>query len=84
LVASGTIAADGTVTVPFPDGLGSLGLDGTDVDLPSLTCYQSETGAVWIPVTEALCTLAETPEGILAIFLASGTPGWLYYLVVVF
>ena len=53
-------------------------------DLPSLTCYQSETGAVWFTVTEVLCTLAETPEDNLAIFLANGTPGWSYYFVVVF
>ena len=78
LIATGTIAADGSVTVEFPPGLGSL------EDLPSLTCYQSETGAVWVPVTEALCTVAETPEGNLAIFLANGTPGWSYYFVVVF
>ena len=78
-IATGTIGADGTVTAAFPPGVGSV----TD-DLPSLTCYQSETGAVWVPVTEALCTLAETPEGNLAIFLASGTPGWLFYFVVVF
>ena len=84
LFATGTIGADGTVTVDFPPGLGSLGLDGTDVDLPSLTCYQSETGAVWVPVTEALCTVAETPAGNLAIFLANGTPGWLFYFVIVF
>ena len=77
-VASGTIGADGTVMVAFPSGVGSL------QDLPSLTCYQSETGAVWVPVTEGLCTLAETPEGDLAIFLANGTPGWLYYFVIVF
>ena len=78
LIADGTIGADGTVTVDFPPGLGSLD------DLPSLTCYQSETGAVWVPVTEALCTLALTPEGNLAICLANGTPGWLFYFVIVF
>ena len=78
LIADGTIGADGTVTVDFPPGLGSLD------DLPSLTCYQSETGAVWVPVTEALCTLALTPEGNLVIFLANGTPGWLFYFVIVF
>ena len=48
-IATGTIGADGTVTAAFPPGVGSV----TD-DLPSLTCYQSETGAVWVPVTEAL------------------------------
>ena len=78
MIGTGTIGADGTVIVEFPPGLGSL------TDLPSLTCYQSETGAVWVPVTEVLCTLAETPEGNLAVFLANGTPGWLFYLVVVF
>ena len=70
LIGTGTIGADGTVIVGFPPGLGSL------TDLPSLTCYQSETGAVWVPVTEVLCTLA--------VFLANGTPGWLFYIVVVF
>jgi len=40
LIASGTIGADGSATAEFPPGVGSL------VDLPSLTCYQSETGAV--------------------------------------
>ena len=78
LIADGTIGADGTVTAEFPPGVGSL------EDLPSLTCYQSETGAVWVPVTEALCTLALTPACNLAIFLANGTPGWLFYCVVVF
>ena len=78
LIADGTIGADGTVTAEFPPGVGSL------EDLPSLTCYQSETGAVWVPVTEALCTLALTPACNLAIFLANGTPGWLFYFVVVF
>ena len=78
LIATGTIGADGTVTVEFPPGLGSRD------DLPSLTCYQSETGAVWVPVTEALCTLVELPEGNLAIVLANGTPGWFYYFVIVF
>ena len=78
LIATGTIEADGSVTVEFPSGLGSL------MDVPSLTCYQSETGAVWVPVTEALCTVAETPAGNLAIFMANGTPGWSYYFVVVF
>ena len=75
-VASGTIGADSTAAVEV--------IGGSLTDLPSLTCYQSETGAVWVPVTEALCTLEETPEGNLAIFLLNGTPGWLYYFVVVF
>ena len=39
-IATGVIDADGTVTAAFPEGVGSV----TD-DLPSLTCYQSETGA---------------------------------------
>jgi len=78
LIASGTIDADGTVTVEFPPGLASL------EDLPSLTCYQSGTGVVWVPVTETLCTVAETPEGNLAIFLANGTPDWFFYFVIVF
>jgi len=62
---------------PFGFGIGS------PVDLPVLTCYQSETGAVWFPVTE-LCRLEETPEGLLAVVLVNGMPGWLYYFVVVF
>ena len=78
LIASGTIGADGTVEAAFPTGVGSL------TDLPALTCYQSETGAVWLPVTDALCRLEETPEGNLAIVLLNGMPGWLYYFVVVF
>ena len=77
-IATGTIGADGTVMAEFPTGVGSL------TDLPSLTCYQSETGSVWLPVTDALCTLVETPEGNLAIVLLNGMPGWLYYFVVVF
>ena len=77
-IASGTIGADGTVMAEFPPGVGSL------TDLPSLTCYQSETGAVWVPVTDALCRLEETPEGNLAIVLLKGMPDWLYYFVVVF
>ena len=72
LTATGTIGADGTVVAPFGFGIGN------PVDLPSLTCYQSETGAVWLPVTDALCTLEETPEGNLAVVLVGGAPGWLY------
>ena len=78
LIATGTIAADSTAAAEFPAGVGSL------ADLPSLTCYQSETGVVWFPVTDFLCALVETPEGNLAIVLVSGTPGWLYFFVAVF
>ena len=78
LTATGMIGADGTVEADFPTGVGSL------TNLPALTCYQSETGAVWLPVTDMKCTLVETPEGNLAIVLANGMPGWLYYFVVVF
>ena len=78
MIATGTIGADSTVVAEFPPGVGSL------EDLPTLTCYQSETGVVWIPVTEVLCTLVEMPEGNLAIVLANGTPDWFYYFVVVF
>ncbi len=78
LTATGTIDADGTVMAEFPPGVGSL------TDLPSLTCYQSETGAVWVPVTDALCRVEETPEGNLAIVLVGGTPGWLFFFVAVF
>ncbi len=78
MIAFGTIGADGTAVADFPVGVGSL------TNLPSLTCYQSETGAVWLPVTDALCRLEETPEGNLAIVLVGGMPGWLYYFVVVF
>ena len=78
LTATGTIGEDGTVTAEFPVGAGSL------ENLPGLTCYQSETGAVWVPVTEVLCTLVETPEGILAIVLVNGMPGWFFFFVAVF
>ena len=78
LIATGTIGADSTAAAEFPPGVGSL------ADLPSLTCYQSETGAVWLPVTDILCALFETPEGNLAIALVSGTPGWLFFFVAVF
>ena len=77
-IAFGTIGLDGTAMAELPVGVGSL------TDLPALTCYQSETGAVWLPVTDALCTLEETPEGNLATVLVNGMPGWLYYFVVVF
>ena len=77
-IAFGTIGLDGTAMGELPVGVGSL------TDLPALTCYQSETGAVWLPVTDALCTLEETPEGNLATVLVNGMPGWLYYFVVVF
>lgn len=78
LTATGTIAADSTAAAEFPVGLGSLD------DLPTLTCYESENGAVWIPVTDVLCALVETPEGNLAILLEGGTPGWLFFFVAVF
>ncbi len=78
LTATGVIGADSTVVAAFPTGVGSL------VDLPSLTCYQSETGAVWIPVTDILCGLVETVEGDLAVVLVSGTPGWFFFFVAVF
>ena len=78
LTLSGTIGADSTVVAAFPPGVGSL------VDLPSLTCYQSETGAVWLPVTDFLCALVETPEGSLAMVLLGGMPGWFFFFVVVF
>ena len=50
----------------------------------ALTCYESETGAVWIPVTDVLCVLVETPAGNLGILLVGGTPGWFFFFVVVF
>ena len=78
LTATDTIGADGTAVADFPVGVGSL------TNLPSLTCYQSETGAVWLLVRDALCRLEETPEGNLAVVLVGGTPGWLYYFVAVF
>ncbi len=78
LTGTGMIGEDGTVEAEFPVGVGSL------ENLPSLTCYQSETGAVWVPVTEILCTLVETPEGNLAIVLVNGTPGWFFFFVAVF
>ena len=40
--------------------------------------------AVWIPVTDVLCALVETPAGNLGVVLVGGTPGWFYYFVVVF
>ena len=78
LTADGVIAADGTAAAEFPPGIGSL------ADLPSLTCYVSETGAVWLPVTDIQCGLVETPEGNLAIVLVDGTPGWFFFFVAVF
>ena len=78
MTATGTIGADSTAAAEFPIGVGNL------TDLPVLTCYQSETGAVWVPVTDAQCTLEETPDGNLSIVLKNGMPGWLYYFVVVF
>ena len=41
-------------------------------------------GAVWIPVTDVLCALVETPAGNLGVVLVGGTPGWFFYFVVVF
>ena len=78
LTATGTIGADSTATATFPLGVGSR------TDLPVLTCYQSETGAVWLPVTDFLCALVETPEGSLAMVLLGGMPGWFFFFVVVF
>ena len=51
---TGTIGADSTVVVAFPSGVGSL------TDLPVLTCYVSETGAVWVQPTLILYTMAYT------------------------
>ena len=76
LTASGMIGADSTVTVEI--------IGGTLADLPALTCYQSETGTVWIPVTDFLCALVESPAGNLAVVLVGGMPGWFFFFVVVF
>jgi hypothetical protein len=86
LTVGGTIGADSTAAATFPPGVGSVrpGLTGDDADLPTLTCFQSETGAVWLPVTDFLCALVETPEGNLAIVLVGGNPGWFFYFVAVF
>ena len=76
LTATGVIGADSTATVEV--------VGGRLTDLPALTCYESETGAVWIPVTDVLCVLVETPAGNLGILLVGGTPGWFFFFVVVF
>ena len=76
LTATGVIGADSTAAVEV--------IGGRLSDLPALTCYESETGAVWIPVTDVLCALVETPAGNLGVVLVGGTPGWFYYFVVVF
>ena len=78
LTADGVIGPDGTAAAAFPAGVGSL------QDLPTLTCYVSETGAVWFPVTDLQCGLVETAEGVLAIVLVDGTPGWFFFFVAVF
>jgi len=70
------IDADSTAAVEI--------IGGSLADLPVLTCYQSETGALWIPVTDFLCALVESPAGNLAIVLVGGMPGWFFYFVVVF
>ena len=77
-VATGVIDEDGTAAAEFPAGAGSL------EDLPVASCYQSETGAVWLPVTDLLCGLVESMNGNLAIVMVQGEPGWLFYFVAVF
>jgi hypothetical protein len=76
LTATGVIDADSSAAVEV--------IGGRITDLPALTCFESETGAVWIPVTDVLCALVETPAGNLAVVLVGGTPGWFFYFVVVF
>ncbi len=76
LTVTGVIGADSTAAAEVIGGLLT--------DLPVLTCYQSETGAVWLPVTDFLCGLVETPAGNLGIVLLGGTPGWFFFFVVVF
>ena len=76
LTATGVIGADSSAAVEVVGGL--------ITDLPSLTCYESETGAVWLPVTDILCALVETPAGNLGVVLVGGTPGWFFFFVVVF
>ena len=73
LTATGVIGADSTAAVEV--------VGGRLADLPALTCYVSETGAVWIPVTDVLCVLVETPAGNLGVVLVGGTPGWFFEAV---
>ena len=67
LTATGVIGADSTAAVEV--------VGGRLADLPALTSYVSETGAVWIPVTDVLCVLVETPAGNLGVVLVGGMPG---------
>jgi hypothetical protein len=76
LTATGVIGADSTAAVKV--------VGGRITDLPALTCYESETGAVWIPVTDVLCVLVEMPAGNLRVVLVGGMPGWFFYFVIVF
>lgn len=83
-VATGVFDASGSFSATLPED------SYADGSLPVFACYVSSDGEVWLAVTTAVsadrtfCGLGgfgpgETPQ----LVILNGTPGWHYYLIVV-